>query len=66
MLFPLMITVDLQVDQKKPRMHIPAPRMKLPGHAESYNPPPEYLPSEEEVNWHPVSYIMVVMTCLSR
>lgn len=28
--------------------HIPAPRLKPPGHAESYNPPPEYLPTEEE------------------
>eukprot|EP00299_Pterocystis_sp_00344_P016812 c8433_g1_i1.p1 GENE.c8433_g1_i1~~c8433_g1_i1.p1 ORF type:complete len:732 (+),score=191.79 c8433_g1_i1:41-2197(+) len=27
---------------------IPAPKMKLPGHAESYNPPKEYLYSEEE------------------
>ena len=35
----------------KPRhgMHIPAPKVKLPGHAESYNPPPEYLPTEDEV-----------------
>ena len=31
-------------------MHIPAPRLKLPGHSESYNPPPEYLPTEEEVS----------------
>ena len=23
--------------------------MRLPGHGESYNPPPEYLPTEEEV-----------------
>ena len=30
-------------------MHIPAPRLKLPGHAESYNPPPEYLPTQDEV-----------------
>ena len=30
-------------------MHIPAPKMKLPGHEESYNPPPEYLPTEAEV-----------------
>ncbi|XP_064393432.1 ribosome biogenesis protein bop1-B-like isoform X2 [Halichondria panicea] len=30
------------------RMHIPAPRLKLPGHAESYNPPPEYLPTPQE------------------
>lgn len=31
------------------RMHVPAPKLALPGHAESYNPPPEYLLSEEEV-----------------
>ncbi|KAM9302607.1 ribosome biogenesis protein BOP1 [Morus bassanus] len=30
------------------KMHVPAPKMKLPGHEESYNPPPEYLLSEEE------------------
>ncbi|NXA43808.1 BOP1 protein, partial [Eudromia elegans] len=38
------------------KMHVPAPKMRLPGHEESYNPPPEYLPSEEEpvkqVTWH--------------
>lgn len=31
------------------KMHVPAPKMRLPGHEESYNPPPEYLLSEEEV-----------------
>jgi hypothetical protein len=31
------------------RAHIPAPRAPLPGHAESYNPPPEYLFTKEEV-----------------
>lgn len=30
--------------------YIPAPKLKLPGHEESYNPPKEYLPSEEERN----------------
>jgi len=30
--------------------YIPAPKFKLPGHEESYNPPKEYLPSEEEKN----------------
>lgn len=30
-------------------MHWPAPKLKLPGHEESYNPPPEYLPTEEEI-----------------
>ena len=28
--------------------YIPAPKPKLPSHEESYNPPPEYLPTEEE------------------
>lgn len=28
--------------------YIPAPKLKLPGHEESYNPPDEYLPTEEE------------------
>ena len=39
-------------DDRKRRhgVHIPAPRIKLPGHAESYNPPPEYLPTQKEVN----------------
>ncbi|EEC11439.1 block of proliferation protein, putative [Ixodes scapularis] len=32
--------------------HIPAPKMKLPGHEESYNPPAEYLfTEEEEAKW---------------
>lgn len=31
------------------RAHLPAPKMPLPGHAESYNPPPEYLLTKEEV-----------------
>ncbi|NXE70886.1 BOP1 protein, partial [Calcarius ornatus] len=30
------------------KMHVPAPKMPLPGHAESYNPPPEFLLSPEE------------------
>ncbi|XP_033849718.1 ribosome biogenesis protein bop1 isoform X2 [Acipenser ruthenus] len=30
------------------KMHVPAPKLKLPGHEESYNPPPEYLLTEEE------------------
>lgn len=29
-------------------MHMPAPKLKLPSHNESYNPPAEYLFSEEE------------------
>jgi len=31
------------------RHHIPAPPKPAPGHAESYNPPPEYLFTEHEV-----------------
>lgn len=30
------------------KMHVPAPKIRLPGHEESYNPPPEYLFTEEE------------------
>ncbi|XP_074542646.1 ribosome biogenesis protein bop1 [Halichoeres trimaculatus] len=30
------------------RMHLPAPKTPLPGHQESYNPPPEYLFTDEE------------------
>ncbi|XP_078485774.1 ribosome biogenesis protein bop1-A-like [Ciona intestinalis] len=32
------------------KMHIPAPKPALPGHEASYNPPPEYLPSQEEID----------------
>uniref|UniRef100_A0A915PT60 BOP1 N-terminal domain-containing protein n=1 Tax=Setaria digitata TaxID=48799 RepID=A0A915PT60_9BILA len=31
------------------RMHFPAPKVPLPGHAESYNPPLEYLCDEKEL-----------------
>ncbi|KAM3596728.1 uncharacterized protein V6R79_019460 [Siganus canaliculatus] len=30
------------------KMHLPAPKTRLPGHHESYNPPPEYLFTDEE------------------
>ncbi|XP_029448153.1 ribosome biogenesis protein BOP1 [Rhinatrema bivittatum] len=30
------------------KMHVPAPKIQLPGHEESYNPPPEYLLTDEE------------------
>lgn len=34
-------------------MHIPAPKTVLPGHSESYNPPPEYLFDKDELKkWH--------------
>ncbi|XP_070575629.1 ribosome biogenesis protein bop1-like [Ptychodera flava] len=39
---------DQAAISKRANMHIPAPKPKLPGHGESYNPPPEYLPTEEE------------------
>ena len=35
---------------KRYRQHIPAPKTPLPGHAESYNPPSEYLFTKEEVD----------------
>ena len=36
--------------EKNPRLdrYIPAPKPKPPGHEESYNPPPEYLFTDEE------------------
>ncbi|KAL7830745.1 hypothetical protein SRHO_G00318720 [Serrasalmus rhombeus] len=39
---------DLNTVLGRHKMHIPAPKMRLPGHEESYNPPPEYLLTEEE------------------
>lgn len=30
------------------RMHLPAPKVSLPGHEESYNPPPEFLMTDTE------------------
>lgn len=38
---------DADVAQENP-MNIPAPKMKLPGTDESYNPPEEYLMDEDE------------------
>ncbi|EDV27649.1 uncharacterized protein TRIADDRAFT_20780, partial [Trichoplax adhaerens] len=41
---------DKEGQQKDHPMHIPAPKLKMPGsHEESYNPPPEYLPNEKEI-----------------
>ncbi|KAH9507709.1 Ribosome biogenesis protein 1 [Bulinus truncatus] len=52
-------SLDLWKDDAEPeitkryRMHIPAPKEPLPGHAESYNPPEEYLfDEEEEAKWN--------------
>ena len=36
---------------KRHRDYVSAPKMPLPGHEESYNPPPEYLFTEEEVGY---------------
>ena len=42
-------TTKIQQDVKIPTtQRIPAPKLKLPEHDESYNPPAEYLPTEEE------------------
>ncbi|KAI7900427.1 NUC169 domain-containing protein [Cokeromyces recurvatus] len=44
---------NLWGDDDTPRedhiMHVAAPKMKLPEHDESYNPPAEYLPDENEI-----------------
>ena len=40
-------TSSLSYNRKGPQ-HVSAPKMPLPGHAESYNPPEEYLLTEEE------------------
>ncbi|KAI9004862.1 NUC169 domain-containing protein [Phycomyces nitens] len=40
---------DDDKDREEHVMHVAAPKMKLPEHDESYNPPAEYLPDEEEV-----------------
>ncbi|XP_071038728.1 ribosome biogenesis protein bop1 isoform X6 [Parasteatoda tepidariorum] len=43
---------DVAEESKRMRHYIPAPKRKLPGHEESYNPPPEFLLSkDEEENW---------------
>lgn len=36
-------------EMRRIQNHLPAPKRLLPGHAESYNPPAEYLFSEKEV-----------------
>lgn len=36
--------------------YIPAPKQKLPGHDESYNPPLEYIPTQEEINSYQLMY----------
>ncbi|XP_061375970.1 ribosome biogenesis protein BOP1 homolog [Gastrolobium bilobum] len=36
--------------------YIPAPKQKFPGHEESYNPPLEYIPTQEEINAYQLMY----------
>ncbi|XP_020247303.1 ribosome biogenesis protein BOP1 homolog isoform X2 [Asparagus officinalis] len=36
--------------------YIPAPKPKLPGHEESYNPSVEYIPTQEEINSYQLMY----------
>ncbi|WJX21872.1 Ribosome biogenesis protein 1, variant 2 [Trifolium repens] len=36
--------------------YVPAPKQKLPGHDESYNPPLEYIPTQEEINSYQLMY----------
>lgn len=40
--------------------HIPAPKRLLPGHAESYNPPKEYLFDKLEVSGFDLKYFFVL------
>jgi len=39
----------LAESSRRMKFHLPAPKMHLPGHEESYNPPEEYLLTEEEI-----------------
>jgi ribosome biogenesis protein ERB1 len=39
----------LSDSNKRNQYHLPAPKVPLPGHAESYNPPSEYLLSSNEI-----------------
>ncbi len=45
--FELIITYCVE-EMRRIQDLIPAPKMRLPGHEESYNPPPEYLFTEKE------------------
>lgn len=40
---------EVLAESKRNKFYLPAPRMPLPGHSESYNPPEEYLLNEEEL-----------------
>jgi len=39
---------DVVAESKRHQFHLPAPKLPLPGHAESYNPPREYLLTDKE------------------
>jgi ribosome biogenesis protein ERB1 len=41
---------EILAESRRFKFHLPAPKMPLPGHAESYNPPEEYLLTEDEQN----------------
>ncbi|XP_023313834.1 ribosome biogenesis protein BOP1 homolog, partial [Trichogramma pretiosum] len=46
-------TDDQAEEMRRIQKHIPAPKRFLPGHAESYNPPTEYLFDNREIKeWH--------------
>ncbi|KAL3697695.1 hypothetical protein R1sor_011771 [Riccia sorocarpa] len=49
---------DLQTADKTANglAYIPPPKTKLPGHDESYNPPEEYIPTQEEINSYQLMY----------
>ncbi|KAK5884184.1 hypothetical protein CesoFtcFv8_020439 [Champsocephalus esox] len=46
--YDLWANEDCTTSLARLKMHLPAPRAPLPGHMESYNPPPRYLFTEEE------------------
>ncbi|GAV86510.1 WD40 domain-containing protein/BOP1NT domain-containing protein [Cephalotus follicularis] len=43
-------------EKTKHLSYIPAPKPKLPGHEESYNPSLEYIPTQEEINSYQLMY----------
>ncbi|KAI4298956.1 hypothetical protein L6164_032461 [Bauhinia variegata] len=48
---------DLSSTEKANHLaYIPAPKQKLPGHEEAYNPPLEYIPTQEEINSYQLMY----------
>lgn len=47
--FMLWQSDDQAEEMRRIHKHIPAPKRHLPGHAESYNPPPEYLFDKKEL-----------------